>query len=118
MADVTKTTKFWRARTYFFRGHNAWFQFFLAMFNFLVIQYQLFIVGFNLEWLVANSFLVFSVSFMTVYMSISVLVGRWDYKRGSYKMDATIQTLANPPIKELIEDVKEIKTLLKEKEKD
>jgi hypothetical protein len=116
MADVTKTTKFWRARTYFFRGHNAWFQFFLAMFNFLVIQYQLFIVDFNLQWLFFNNFFVFAIIFLNIYVTVSIFVGRWDYKRGSFGTDATIQTLQNPPIKELIDDVKEIKAIIKQKE--
>ncbi len=106
---ITDTNKFWRARTYFFRGHNAWFQFALAMFNFLVIQYQLFILNFKLEWLFFNNFFFFSIIFMTFYISISIYVGYLDYKKGSYKIESTIQTLSNPPLKELISDVKAIK---------
>lgn len=112
------TNKFWRARTYFFRGHNAWFQFGLAMFNFLVIQYQLFILNFKLEWLFFNNFFLFSIIFMTFYVTISTYVGYLDYKKGSYKIDATIQMLANPPMKELIKDVKDIKKYLEQNKKE
>lgn len=112
---MSKIDRFWRARTYFFRGHNAWTQFFVAMTQFLIVAYQLFVLNYGLEKIFPN-ILVFAIIFMSIYMTVATLLGWWDYKRGSYKTDATIQTLANPILKQLIDDVKYIKKKLDEQD--
>lgn len=100
--------RFWRARTYFFRGHNAWTQFFVAMSQFLIVAYQLFILNYGLEGFFPNIF-VFAFIFMSLYITVATLLGRWDYKRGSFKTDATIQTLANPIFKKMVDDIQDMK---------
>jgi hypothetical protein len=60
--------------------------------NFIVIQYELLFSKTN----IFSSIIVFALFMLLFYPLIAVIIGRWDFQKGSFKVDATISLLYNP----------------------
>ncbi len=112
-----------RIRLYFLRGHNSWLYLPIWFVNIMIIIYKLFLedLEFMPEWV---SFWKFALFFTVLYLPIAVLIGRFDYYRGTYKGEAELGMHVNPIWKRqfnemeiLRNEVKELKALLIEKNK-
>ncbi len=109
-----------RMRLYFFRGHNSWLYLPIWFINILIVFYKLLLedLYFLPEWV---SFWNFAIIFSVIYFPLAVLVGRFDYYRGTYKGEAEVGMAVNPiwirqfkELESLKTELAEIKELLSE----
>ena len=109
-----------RMRLYFFRGHNSWLYLPVWFVNITVVFYKLLLEDLNFmpEWV---SFWNFALIFLVLYFPIAVLIGRFDYYKGTYKGEAEVGMHANPIWKRQFEEmsvlkaeIAELKTMIKE----
>ncbi len=112
-------------KMYFLRGHNSWFYFIFWLVNFTIIIYKLLLEDlFMPEWM---RFSYFFILFVFIYVPISILVGKFDLKRGTFRGEVGVVLEVNPiwikqfknqekiisEQKELREELEELKELLK-----
>ncbi len=109
-----------RLRVYFFRGHNSWLYFPIWFVNILIVIYKLLLedLEFLPDWI---SFWVFALLFPIIYFPLAVIIGRFDYYKGTYKGEAKVSMYANPiwirqfnELQTLREELKDMKNLLQE----
>lgn len=74
------------SRLYFLRGHAQWFALVFSLSNFTLIFYNLLFV--NLDFIpdFFKDYLVFFCLFMFFYFPISIIVGWYDYNRGTFQI--------------------------------
>lgn len=83
-----------RHKQYFLRGHNSWFYFAFWLVNFTVIIYKLLLEDVVLpEWL---RFSYFFVLFILIYIPLAIFVGRFDFKRGTFRGEVNLIRKVNP----------------------
>jgi hypothetical protein len=102
-----------RIRLYFFRGHNSWLYLPIWFVNILIVFYKLLLedLYFLPEWV---SFWSFALIFSVVYFPLAVLVGRFDYYRGTYKGEVEVGLAVNPIWKKQFKEMEELRTELAE----
>lgn len=90
---LDKTGKY---KQYFLRGHNSWFYFAFWLVNFTIIIYKLLLEDIALpEWM---RFSYFFIVFVFLYVPLAVLVGRFDFRRGTFRGEANLSLEVNPII--------------------
>lgn len=89
-------SRIWRLLTFFKRGYGAWVSYVFGLANFIVLQYSLLITNVPLLSGLFSSVWVFLCVFVVVVLPVTVLVGFWDYKRGSVPVENSVATLASP----------------------
>ena len=94
--QTTKKAKIWYVVTWFKRGYGAWVSFVIAMLNFVVIQYQLLVKTVPVLEALFTSAIAFGVFFVAVIVPITVLIGWWDYKKGSMPVENAACVESNP----------------------
>lgn len=112
-------------KVYFLRGHNSWFYFAFWLVNFTIIIYKLLLEDIILpEWM---RFSYFFLLFCFIYVPLAILIGRFDFKRGTFRGEMDVTLDVNPIVqkqfknqekiiseqKELREELEELKELLK-----
>lgn len=80
---------------YIRRGH-MYLAFVLSMANFIVIQYRLLVEEIPQLSDLFPGLWAWALLTTSVALPIMILIGWWDYKRGSYPIDATIMARQNP----------------------
>ncbi|KKN33753.1 hypothetical protein LCGC14_0800720 [marine sediment metagenome] len=77
-----------RYRAYFISGHSQWLFFPVWLGNTLIIWYQLLFKEFD----IFQNIYIFSLLFLSFYIPIAVLAGRWNYKNksGTMKIEHSI----------------------------
>ncbi|MHA1303214.1 MAG: hypothetical protein ACTSQE_05655 [Candidatus Heimdallarchaeaceae archaeon] len=107
-----------RIRVYFLRGHNSWFYLMFYFVNFTLIFYNLLLekLYFMPDWM---SFWKFGLFFILVYPPVAILVGRFDFRKGTYKGEQQVQLAVNPlwrknfqRMDELENQIRELKDLI------
>ena len=93
---------FFRFVVYFKRGQTNLTLIF-AMANFVVIQYRLLIESVPLLEVVFSSMFLFAVVILGVYIPVSIVVGRLDYKKLIYPKEAGITMEASPYFSKLLD---------------
>jgi len=68
---------------YFKKGHGGYFVFILGMLNFVVLQYNLFIERIPFLKQYFPHMLSFIILFSFIYFPLAIILGRFDFKRGS-----------------------------------
>ncbi len=106
-----------RMKVYFLRGHNSWFYFIFYFVNFTLIFYNLLIekLYFIPSWF---SFWKFALLFFFLYPPIAITVGRFDYRKGTYKGEQQVQQAVNPLWRENFERLTALEENLKEIKKE
>lgn len=95
---MRKLIRLW---VYFKRAHNVYFVYALSFFNFITITYSLLLVPFfhfpkDPLW-----FAVYGVVFSLTYVSVCVVLGRWDFKKGTVPTEVELSTRVNPWVRDL-----------------
>lgn len=81
-------------KMYFLRGHNSWFYFVFWLVNFTVIIYKLLLEDLSLpEWM---SFPFFFSLFILIYIPLATIVGKLDYRKGTFRGEALLSLEVNP----------------------
>ena len=91
--------------TYFRRGHSVYLIFAITFMNFIVIQYRLLVEYIPLLQQLFPRMVMFIVTFLIIYIPVSVLIGWLDYKRGAAPVDLAVAAHANPFFKDLAKAV-------------
>lgn len=86
----------WRLVTFFKRGYGSWVSYVFGLANFVVLQYSLLISGIPALQSIFGSVWVFVLVFGLVVFPLTVLVGFWDYRKGSVPVENSVATLASP----------------------
>lgn len=112
-------------KMYFLRGHNSWFYFVFWLVSFTTIIYKLLLEDLTLpDWMKFSYFFIF---FILVYIPIAVIIGRFDYRRGTFRGEVNLSLEVNPIIQKqfqnqeliiseqrrLSEELEKIKEMLK-----
>jgi hypothetical protein len=93
-----RSDKLFRAFVYFKRGYSL-IAFCLSFTNFVILTYK-----FVVEPILGTDVLLLLVYVASVGLAVSsacVLVGRWDYRRGTFKHEALVNVLNNPAWRDL-----------------
>lgn len=95
---VSRVVRLW---VYFKRAHNVYFVYALSFFNFITITYSLLLVPFfhfpkDPVWFVA-----YGIVFSVAYMTSCVLLGRWDFRKGTVPTEVALSTRVNPWVRDL-----------------
>ena len=84
------------------RAHNVYTSFFISLFNFLVITYSLFLTTFfNIPSNIVY-FIAFALTFGLTYVLIAGLLGRWDIKKGQWKIESVLTWSENPIVQDIV----------------
>lgn len=89
--------------TYFRRGHSTYLVFLLSFANFIVIQYRLLVEYIPILKIIFSSLTAFLISFVAIYVPITVLIGWLDYKKFAAPVDMAVTARANPWVRDLAE---------------
>ncbi len=108
---------FLRLNVYFRRGHNIYFALLVSFLNFIVIQYRLLIEHIPLLKQIFPRLFIFLLTFIAVYVPITIFVGWWDTKKGVFPEEARILWSRNPMVRELFRKIERIEKKLEEIEK-
>lgn len=100
--------RIFRWKTYFFRGHNNWLIVPVMFLNFIGVQWLV------IEPLGIIDYIPFAILFMSIYPLVAILIGRWDFKKGSYAVDITVQVQNNPQWKKMMNIIEENNKLSKQ----
>lgn len=109
-----------RIRLYFFRGHNSWLYLPIWFVNIMIVVYKLLLEDLNFmpDWV---SFWNFALIFLVLYFPAAVLIGRFDFYRGTYKGEAEVGLQVNPiwrkqfqELNSLKGEINELKSMIKE----
>lgn len=87
--------------TYFRRGHNVYLIFVVSFLNFVVIQWRLLFEYIPSLEMLFQSFWIFTVLVILIYLPLATIIGWIDYKRAAFPVDATIAAKANPWFQDL-----------------
>jgi len=83
-------------KMYFLRGHNSWFYFAFWLVNFTIIIYKLLLEDLVMpEWM---RFSYFFILFIFIYIPLATIIGKFDYKRGTFRGEANLSLEVNPII--------------------
>ena len=85
-----------RCYTYFKRAHAAYFAFLLSLANFVVIQYRLVIEYVPFLKTVFPNLLTFAICFIVTYGILTIFIGRLDFKKGAFRVEAAIAASSSP----------------------
>ncbi|MHA2295351.1 MAG: hypothetical protein ACXAEU_21935 [Candidatus Hodarchaeales archaeon] len=99
-----------RYKQYFLRGHVGWFALTFSLIQFTVIVYEL--VLRNL-WFIQetplNHYTIFLVIFVVIYLPTAVVVGFYDYRRGTYKAEQELSKELSPIWRDVFKEFRELK---------
>ena len=87
---------FGKYRIYFTRGYSTYFGLFLTLFNTSVLAYNFVIINTPFLYFLFGRFWIFTLVFVVVLVSFGTLLGRFDFKRGSYKKEVLVVAEVNP----------------------
>jgi hypothetical protein len=106
--------RIWVAIALFKRGHASWMGFAVAFINASLIWYRLLIE--KVSWLheIIPKFSVFIMFFFPAYVMCAILIGYWDFKRGTYPIESGMFFRRNPFAWEQFRRLKNIETTLLE----
>lgn len=95
-------------RSYFLRGHNNWFAYVMSLLNFITISFYLLIDSLTF---VPESFKFryYILLFVLLYVPLAVIVGYWDLKKGTYKVEQTLAKNLSPIWTDLFTQLDQIK---------
>lgn len=102
-------------RVYAARAYASWVGWIFTISTFLIVSYDDILEIF--PWLVTifpNVF-VFVIIGLPIILSMLVIIGKWDFKGGSYKPEAIIGWQENPEWMDFLEDFESFKTDMKDK---
>ena len=101
MLSFFSFSKLKRFVTYFRRAHSTYFIYFISFANFIVIQYRLLIEYVPFLKYMFNSLLAFALTFMAIYIPLSIIIGWLDYKKGLVRTEVSLLAQRNPFFKDL-----------------
>ena len=81
---------------YFRQGHSSYWAFFINFANFIVLQWALLLQNIDFIEAIFGSILVFSITFMIIYVPISIITGWFDFKRGAVPVQKRLGSLSDP----------------------
>ena len=100
--------KFGEYRLYFLRGYTQYFALLISLFSHGLIIYNLLIKNiFFLSFF--ERFSIFFISFITLLFPLSIFIGKFDYKRGSYNKEQETLYKNSPQWVRLFEEIKDLK---------
>lgn len=85
----------YRVFTYFRRGHAVYLALGISVLNFITIQYTLFIQQTSLKTIFTDP-AAFAVLFGVTYLTLAVLIGWYDMRRGSLAVELGLNSSVNP----------------------
>ncbi len=106
-----------RLRQYFIAGHSRWFALVLSLMNFTLIFFNLLWVDLYFIPEELKDFLVFFLIFMTGYIPLSIIVGYFDLRKGTFWAETQIALEVNPVFVKLFLELSAIRNDLKQLEK-
>ncbi len=113
-----KEKSFWfRLFAYLRRGYAVYIAFIIGAFNFVVIQYRLLIEYVPYLKIMFPRMIYFIIFVAIVGVPITIFVGWWDYRRGTWKEESKLMWKENPAYKELIDKLILIEKKLEDIEK-
>jgi len=77
-------------------GHSTFPAFVMSLWNFVVIQYALLIENVPALTRLFPTLTSFALSLLIVYLPLTILLGWWDYRRGSVASAERVRYQANP----------------------
>lgn len=89
---------------YFKRAHSAYFSFIIQIFNFTNLFFLLLIAVGILKPILSH-YLFLLLLLITVYLPVSIIIGKWDFKHGSYITLSMIAREHNPIYQELFKQL-------------
>lgn len=98
---------------YFKRGHNSYFGFAISIFNFANISFVT-LVSLNVFEPSIFSYILLLIIFFCTYIPLTILIGRWDYKKGSFLVLQNLVRERSPLYLELFERLERIEKKLEE----
>lgn len=95
--------KLLRYYQYFKRAHSSYAVYIIQLINFVIITYTLFLVNFlglpvKIEYIIA-----YAVIFVLSYFTTCVVIGWWDYRRGTAPIEMELMWKANPMVRDLFQ---------------
>lgn len=95
---MRKLIRLW---SYFKRGHTNYLVYTISFINFITITYTLLFVavlGFPSK---PEYMAVYAVCYLALYILLAILIGRWDYRRGSVPIETELVARASPWVKDM-----------------
>jgi len=98
-------------KLFFLRGYQGYFALLLSMVNTTIIIYKLLLEDFSIlpSWIRYSYFAIF---FMTLLIFVSILIGRFDMKKGTFNKEQEEFANHSPIWKRIFKDLDEIKEKL------
>ena len=101
-------------RLFFARGYQIYFAIFLTLFNTSVLAYNFVIIKVPFLSNIIKSFWIFTMIFLIVLISFSIIMGKFDFKRGTYRKETEVVAKYNPIWQKVYADFDYIKKALGE----
>ncbi len=90
-----------RLWTYFRRAHGTYTSMILSMINYVTVTYTLLLVGILGVPKSLTYFVLYALIFVAIYGAVAIAIGRWDYRKGSARIETELASRANPYTKDL-----------------
>jgi len=90
-----------RLWVYFKRAHNVYFVYALSFFNFITITYTLLLIPLFHFPRDPLYFAGYAVVFGICYTVICIVIGRWDYRKGTVPTEVELSTRVNPWVRDI-----------------
>jgi hypothetical protein len=90
-----KIEHMWKVLTWFKRGFGSWVSYLLSLVQFLIIAY-LQVQKTTILDVLFPSLVIFSIVFVSTFFPLCVVIGYWDYKKGSFPTESNVAYLNSP----------------------
>ena len=104
--------KFGRLKLYFLRGHSQWFVYIFSLTSFSLLFYNFLFknLGFIPEYL--KQFSIFFLLFIVLYIPLAIIIGYFDYKKGTFKAEQGIILEWSPIWKKMFTEIEVLNSKL------
>jgi hypothetical protein len=93
---MSRQTFVWKLWAYAKRGYSSWITYVVGIVQFVVIVYEMSIKNVPALATIFPSLAAFTAVFVATFAPITILVGWWDYRKGSAPMENEVMGLADP----------------------
>ena len=97
-----------RLKQYFLRAHNNWFALVFSLINFTLIFYNLLFKNLYFIPEILKSYSIFFILFGSLYFPVAIVLGFFDYKKGTYKAEQSLSRELSPIWQEVFKKLNKI----------
>jgi len=108
----TVINKFGRLKLYFLRGHSQWFVYVFSLTNFSLLFYNFLFKNLRFIPEALKQFYIFFSLFIILYVPIAMIIGYFDFKKGTFKAEQMVMLEMSPIWKKMFIEINIIRNQL------